>query len=78
VTIRVLGTTWCGDCTRARAFFDAHQVSYQWTDIEIDDGAAAEVEAHNGGHRIVPTIYFDGGAILVEPSNEELAAQLGI
>jgi glutaredoxin len=74
VTIRVLGTTWCGDCTRARAFFDAHQVSYQWTDIEID----AEVEAHNGGHRIVPTIYFDGGAILVEPSNEELAAQLGI
>jgi glutaredoxin len=47
-------------------------------DIEQDPEARAYVERVNGGKRIVPTIVFGAGSILVEPSNAELAAKLGL
>ena len=76
--LRVLGTAWCSDCTRSKRFLDEHDVAYEWVDIELDPAAAAEVEARNGGRRVVPTILFDDGAVLVEPSDEQLARQLGL
>ena len=76
--VRVLGTTWCGDCVRSKALLERHGVVYEWTDIERDDVAAAEVEALNNGHRVVPTIIFDDGDVLVEPSDAELATKLGL
>ncbi|HUX03784.1 MAG TPA: glutaredoxin domain-containing protein [Acidimicrobiales bacterium] len=77
-TLRVLGTSWCGDCARSKTFLDKNQVDYQWVDIELDEGAAREVESLNDGHRVVPTIIFPDGDVLVEPSNAELAAKLSI
>ena len=77
-TLRVLGTSWCPDCTRTRAFLDAHQIGYEWTDIELDDTAAREVESWHGGQRVVPTILFEDGSMMSEPSDEELAAKLEI
>ncbi len=74
----MLGTTWCGDCQRAKAFLGDHGVAYEWVDIELDPAAAAEVETRNGRRRVVPTIFFDDGAVLVEPSNEQLARQVGL
>lgn len=76
--LRVLGTTWCSDCTRSKAFLDANNVDYEWTDIEQDADAAGEVESLNGGKRVVPTIVFADGSFLTEPSDEALAAKLGI
>lgn len=76
--LRVLGTTWCSDCTRSKAFLSAHHVDFEWIDIELDEAGADEVASHNGGERIVPTIVFEDGTILVEPSDEELAGALGI
>ena len=32
--IKVYGTTWCGDCTRAKLFMDENDVSYDWTDVD--------------------------------------------
>lgn len=78
MTIRMLGTSWCGDCNRAKAFFASHEVPYEWTDIELDEAAAAEVERLNGGRRVVPTILFEDGTVLVEPSDEALARQLAL
>ena len=40
--------------------------------------AMAFVEKVNQGKRIVPTIVFPDGDILVEPSNAQLAAKLGL
>lgn len=76
--IIVYGTTWCPDCRRAKQFFGEHRVQYTWVDIEQDAAAMAEVERINGGKRIVPTIICADGDILVEPSNDELAARLGL
>ena len=71
--ITVYGTTWCGDCRRAKLFLDTRKIGYDWVDIEEDAQAAMKVMEINGGYRSVPTIVFEDGSILVEPSNAELA-----
>lgn len=76
--IVVYGTYWCPDCKRAKKFFGEQRVQYKSVDIERDDAAREYVEKINRGKRIVPTIVFPDGSILVEPSNAELAAKLGL
>ncbi|MCX6029612.1 MAG: FAD-dependent oxidoreductase [Chloroflexi bacterium] len=76
--IIVYGTTWCPDCRRSKQFLGEHRIQYAWVDIEQDEAAMAEVIRRNEGKRIVPTIIFPDGGILVEPSNDELAAKLGL
>lgn len=71
--ITVYGTNWCGDCRRAKLFMDTRGIGYDWIDIENDSDAAKRVMEINGGYRSVPTIVFEDGSILVEPSNAELA-----
>jgi glutaredoxin len=76
--VRVLGTSWCPDCTRSKDFLSTHHVDFEWTDIEVDADAAREVESLHHGKRVVPTILFVDGSVLTEPSNDELATKLGI
>jgi thioredoxin reductase (NADPH) len=76
--IRVYGTTWCGDCKRAKKFLGEHRVPYEWVDIDSDEqGQRIVIEASNG-RRIIPAIFFEDGTVLIEPSNVELARQLGL
>jgi len=51
-------TPWCGDCRRAKQWFDAHGSSYEAINREHDDQAAPFVMQINGGMRSVPTIVF--------------------
>ncbi|MDQ3007361.1 MAG: FAD-dependent oxidoreductase [Chloroflexota bacterium] len=76
--ILVYSTVWCPDCKRAKKFFGEQRVPYVNIDIEQDAEAMAFVEKINDGKRIIPTIVFPDGSILVEPSNAELAAKLGL
>lgn len=76
--ITVYGALWCPDCRRAKQFLGEHQIPYHWVDIEQDKEAEAVVMALNAGKRIIPTIVFEDGSILVEPSNAELASKLGL
>ncbi|MEM8531918.1 MAG: FAD-dependent oxidoreductase [Chloroflexota bacterium] len=76
--IVVYSTVWCPDCKRAKQFFGEQRVPYTNIDIEQDTEAMAFVEQTNNGKRIIPTIVFPDGIILVEPSNAELAAKLGL
>ena len=76
--ITVYGTDWCGDCRRSKLFLDTHGVGYDWIDIEQDAEASLKVMEINGGYRSVPTIVFADGSVLVEPTNAELAQQLGV
>lgn len=76
--IRMYGTTWCGDCKRAKTFFGEHRVQYEFVDIEDNTDGLLLVEEANHGKRIIPTIVFPDGSVLVEPSNAELAAKLGL
>jgi thioredoxin reductase (NADPH) len=72
------GTLWCGDCKRAKTFLGEQRIHYDYVDVEQDADGLAFIERVNGGKQIVPTIVFDDGSILVEPSNAELAAKLGL
>lgn len=75
----VYGALWCPDCRRSKQFFAEHRIPYRWVDIEQEPAAQETVRQLNDGRQIIPTIVFDdGGPILVEPSNAELAARLGI
>jgi len=76
--IRVYGTTWCGDCKRAKKFLGEHRVPYEWTDIDSDAAGQRIVIQASNGKRIIPAIFFDDGTVLIEPSNVELAKQLGL
>jgi len=76
--LTVYGTTWCPDCKRSKQFLGDQRVRYQWVNIEQDAEAMIYVEQINNGKRIVPTIICPNGTILVEPSNAELAAEMGL
>lgn len=77
-SITVYGAHWCPDCRRSRQFLGEHQIPYNWVDIEQEKEAEKYVLEKNDGRRIIPTIEFADGSILVEPSNAELAAKLGL
>ena len=74
--IKIYATTWCGDCRFAKRWFDAHGVDYEYINIEQDEQAAELVVKLNNGMRMVPTIIFPDGSILVEPTARALAAKL--
>jgi len=76
--ITLYGAYWCPDCRRSKQFLGEHQIPYNWVDIEQDEAGEAYVREKNKGKRIIPTIQFPDGSILVEPSNAELAAKLGL
>jgi mycoredoxin len=73
--ITMYATTWCGDCRMAKRWLDAHEISYDYINIEEDENAAEFVVEVNNGARSVPTIVFPDGSVLVEPSPRELAAK---
>lgn len=74
--ITVYGTNWCPDCGRAKRILDERQIPYRWVDIDNDREGEIFVIHINRGYRSVPTIVFQDGSILVEPSNAELSEKL--
>ncbi|MGB8650841.1 MAG: FAD-dependent oxidoreductase [Mycobacteriales bacterium] len=74
----VYGTTWCSDCKRAKQLLGEQRVPYRFVDIDADAEGLVYVQEVNEGKSIIPVILFEDGSTLVEPSNADLAAKLGI
>ncbi len=72
--VTVYGADWCGDCRRAKRYLEATATPFRWVDLAADPGAQALVDA--AGYRAIPVIVTPTGQVLVEPSNEELAAAI--
>jgi mycoredoxin len=70
--IVMYSTQYCSDCLRARAFFEANNISYFPVLLEGNPAATEFVMKMNNGFRSVPTIIFPDGSVLVEPSWKEL------
>ena len=77
-SITVYGAPWCPDCKRSKQFLGEQRIAYQWVDIDEDEEGRRRVQEVNNGRQIIPTIVFQDGSILVEPTNAELATKLGI
>ena len=76
--IKVYGAPWCPDCQRAKQFLGEQRVPYAWIDVDEDKDGLRYIEQVNNGKHIIPTIVFEDGSILVEPTNAELAEKLGL
>lgn len=76
--IKLYGTEWCSDCKRSKKFLGEQRVHYDFINIEENlEGQSYVRELQKGGLSI-PTIVFEDGSVLVEPSNAELASKLGL
>ena len=73
--VTVYGADWCGDCRRAKRFLEATGVPYRYVDLEADPVSQQLVD--DAGYRAIPIIVTPAGDVLIEPSNDELAAVTG-
>jgi len=67
-TITMFSTTWCGYCRRLKSALDREGIGYTEVDIEDDEASADYVMSVNGGNQTVPTLKFDDGSALTNPS----------
>lgn len=75
-SIVVYGADWCIDCRRTKRFLTQNQIPFEWINIEQDKQGEQFVISTNKGMRSIPTIVFEDGSILVEPSTEQLTKKL--
>jgi thioredoxin reductase (NADPH) len=77
-TIKLYGTEWCSDCKRSKKFLGEQRVHYEFINIEKDTKEQAYIRELQQGGLTIPTIVFEDGSVLIEPSNAELATKLGL
>jgi mycoredoxin len=74
--ITMYGTPTCGDCVRARQYFDRNGVDYQEIDVTVHTDKIETVRHYNDGRGNVPVIVFSDGTHLTEPTDADLDAKL--
>jgi mycoredoxin len=74
--LTMYSTSWCGYCHRLKSQLDRAGIAYDVVDIEQDPAAADYVMSVNGGNQTVPTIKFDDGSALTNPSIIQLKEHL--
>ena len=75
--LTVYSTPWCGYCHRLARQLDREGIEYVAVDIEDDAAAADLVRSVNGGNATVPTVVFDDGTSLTNPSVADVLVKLG-
>jgi mycoredoxin len=75
---QMFGAEWCSDCRRTRAWLRRHEVPFTEFDTEGDPAVRARATELAGGRTNIPVLVTPEGSVLVEPSNTELAAALGV
>jgi mycoredoxin len=75
-TVTMYSTPWCGYCHRLQGQLDREGIAYSVVDIAEDPSAADYVMSINGGLQTVPTLRFDDGSTLTNPSVAQVRAKL--
>jgi mycoredoxin len=66
--LTMYSTSWCGFCHRLKSQLDRAGIAYDVVDIEQDPAAAEFVMSVNGGNQTVPTLKFEDGSAMTNPS----------
>lgn len=74
--VTIYSTEWCGYCHRLAAQLDRAGVPYAEVDIEHDPAAAELVMQVNGGNRTVPTVVFEDGTAMTNPSLKQVLEKI--
>ena len=68
--VTVYGVDTCDDTTRARRHLDAAGTAYRYVNMDLDPAVLAVVRG--AGHLATPVVLTPAGAVLIEPSDEDL------
>jgi mycoredoxin len=74
--VTMYSTSWCGYCHRLKSQMDREGIEYQVVDIENDVKSAEYVMQVNGGNQTVPTLRFEDGSALTNPTIVEVKKKL--
>ncbi len=74
--IKFFTTQWCGDCIRSKALLKKLSVSFEEIDIDVNKEAYEFVKDLQNAKPRIPTILFDDGSYLVEPTDLELSEKI--
>jgi len=74
--LTMFSTSWCGYCHRLKSQLDREGIGYDLVDIERDPSAAEFVMSVNGGNQTVPTVRFEDGSALTNPSIVQVKERL--
>ncbi len=69
-------TSWCGYCARLKSQLKRAGIGYTEVDIESRPEAADVVTQVNNGNRTVPTLVFNDGSALTNPSVAQVTGRL--
>lgn len=78
MTFTMYSTPWCGYCQRLKKDLNAVGVTFAEVDIEQVPEAADIVMTVNNGNQTVPTLVFDDGTAMTNPSVAKVLEKLGI
>jgi mycoredoxin len=76
VPLTMYTTTWCGFCKNLKRQLNRAGVEVTEVDIELDPAAAEFVMSVNGGNQTVPTMLFDDGSTMCNPSAAQVQKKL--
>ncbi|MFI0424769.1 glutaredoxin-like protein [Spongiactinospora gelatinilytica] len=76
MALTVYTTSWCGPCRRLKGQLTREGISYQEIDIERDPKGAELVMSVNNGNMTVPTVLFEDGTTMTNPSVIDVKARM--
>ena len=69
-------TPWCGYCHRLKRQLEREGIGFHVVDIEQQPEAAEIVQSANNGNQTVPTLVFEDGSALTNPSVAQVRDKL--
>jgi len=76
--VQVIGTRWGALDHGVRDFLSRNRVQYRWISPEVGDEAEVLLQQHSIDGARLPAVIFGDGAVMVRPTQMELAEKLGM
>jgi thioredoxin reductase (NADPH) len=76
--LRVIGPRWSAKDHQVRDFLSRNQIPYVWLDPERSDEAIQLLDRYKLDDRKLPAVLFADGSSLIQPTQTELAARIGL
>ncbi|HVJ07162.1 MAG TPA: FAD-dependent oxidoreductase [Acidisarcina sp.] len=76
--IRVIGPRWSLGAYQVRDFLSRNQIPYIWLNPEDNEEARSLLALYKLDDRKLPAVLFEDGSSLVQPTQTELAAKVGL
>ena len=76
--VQIVGSRYSPDTVRLREFAARNRLAYNWVDLDDDPAGPGLLRTLGFEPRQTPVVLLGGAAVLVNPSNAELAASAGM